>query len=55
MKAQKSKSTKSSEARKKAEAQKAKKKALRDTKAKGAMGNAKPGKGKSAIPQSKKK
>ncbi len=56
MKAQKSKAQKNSEARKNAEALKAKKKAVRDAKTKGtAMGNAKSGKGKSGIPQSKKK
>ena len=47
----------SNEARKKAEAQKAQKKAIRDAKVKGMLAsvNVKPGaKGRSAIPQSKK-
>jgi len=51
----KSKVQKKNEARKKAEALKAKKKAIRDTNNKGSMAT-KPGvKGKSAIPQAKKK
>lgn len=45
---------KATQARKNAEAEKARKKALRDTKAKTAMPAAKPGqKGRSLVPQSK--
>ena len=49
-----SKTQKRNEARKNAEALKAKKKAARAAKT-GSMSNAKPGKGKSLVPQSKKK
>ncbi|MEM1120557.1 MAG: hypothetical protein AAGJ18_08905 [Bacteroidota bacterium] len=50
------KNQKNTAARKTAEAAKAKKKAIRDAKAKAAPVNNKPGaKGKSAVPQSKKK
>ena len=51
----KSKAQKTAAARKNAEAVKAKKKAMRDTKSKGVV-TTKPGaKGKSAVPQAKKK
>ena len=46
---------KRNEARKKAEAQKAKKKAMRASKANSSMTSPKPGKGKSLVPQAKKK
>ncbi|MEM6319599.1 MAG: hypothetical protein AAF960_18140 [Bacteroidota bacterium] len=52
----KSKAQKNTAARKIAEAAKAKKKAIRDAKAKAAPTNTKPGgRGRSAVPQSKKK
>jgi len=50
-----SKVQKRNDARKKAEAQKAKKKAMRASKAGVGMTSPKPGKGKSLVPQSKKK
>lgn len=46
---------KRNEARKNAEAKKAKNKAIRASKAGVGMGSPKPGKGKSLVPQSKKK
>ena len=51
----KSKAQKTAAARKNAEALKAKKKALRDAQAKGSMATRPGVKGKSAIPQAKKK